>query len=156
METLLSTFKAIIVVITSSILAYLTPVKDIMLCIMISFTANFLTGYIAGIVTQCEMFSLKKAKVAIYEAVVYLLLIAIIFTLGEKMGDKEWALKCLSIITYAWIYFYLVNILKNLKRLFPLSRGLAFVYYVVSLEFVKRFPYLKDFIDSEKNKENGQ
>ena len=150
METFLSTLKGVIIGIVSAILAYLTPIYDIILCIGISFAGNFFWGYVAGMVVQKEPFCLKKAKVAIYEALVYASLLACIFTIGEKMDNKDLALRSLSIITWAWIYFYLVNIFKNLARLFPISRGLAFVYFIISLEFIKHFPYLKAFLEKEE------
>jgi hypothetical protein len=142
--------KGLIIGAISSIMAYLTPVHDLLVCIGLAFAGNFLWGYIAGLVVQSDSFCLKKAKVAIYEVVIYCALIAFIYTIGEKMNNKDLALKSLAIITWAWIYFYLVNIFKNLKRLFPTSRGLAFVYFVISLEFNKQFPYLKEFVESEK------
>jgi len=154
-ETWLSLLKSIIVALISSVLAYLTPVYDIVICIGFAFAGNFFWGYIAGIVAQKDSFCLKKAKVSIYEVLVYVSIVACLFTIGEKMNDKNLALHSLIMITWIWIYFYLVNIFKNLTRIFPNSRGLAFIYFIISLEFIKRFPYLKEFTENEKNKQNG-
>lgn len=153
-ENYFNAIKGVLIGIISAILAYLAPVYYLLLCIGLSFAGNFFWGYLAGIITQHESFCLKKAKVAMYEILVYAMLIAVIFFIGEKMGNKELVLKCLSIVTWAWIYFYLVNIFKNLRRLFPKSRGLFFIYFIISLEFIKQFPYMKEFLEAEKKEQS--
>jgi len=154
MHDIIVIIKTAVVAFISSVFAYLAPVHEMILCIIIAFAGNFICGFFAGLIAQNESFNFKKAKVAIFEAVVYVVLIAGFFTIAEKMDDKEYVLKGLSIITWAWIYFYSVNIAKNLTRLFPHSSGFSFLYYALSMEFIKRFPVLKDFINKNQQK-NG-
>jgi hypothetical protein len=149
-EHYLNISRGIIIGVISSVLAYITPIYDLLICIGMSFAGNFLWGYVAGIVVQKESFNLKKAKVAIYEVLLYVSIVACIFIIGEKMKNQEFVLKCLSLITWVLIYFYIVNIFRNLKRLFPKSRGIFFIYFVISIEFIKHFPYMKEFLEDER------
>lgn len=72
-----------------------------------------------------------------------------IFFVGEKIGNPSGAMQCITGIVYALIYFYSVNILRNIKGIFPHSRLIAFLYMVVSVEFVKKIPYLTMFTEKE-------
>ena len=42
-------------------------------------------------------------------------------------------------------YFYAVNILRNTHRLFPKTRWVKFLYYVLSFEIIAKIPALKGF-----------
>ena len=53
---------------------------------------------------------------------------------------------------YALIYFYGVNILKNLNRIFPKNRYIDFLYYVLSFEMIKKIPYLENYKQKQKDK----
>ena len=61
---------------------------------------------------------------------------------------------------YAVIYFYSVNVFRNLAKLFPDSRTLKFLYYVLSFEVLRKLPFLKRFEEQEEKdgaegRENG-
>mgnify|MGYP003610716465 CR=1 FL=1 len=75
-------------------------------------------------------------------------------SIGDKMKDGGWVFEVLSAITWGMIYFYVANWTKNLKRLFPSSRGISFIHYILGLEILKNLPLLKNFVD--KNPENEQ
>jgi hypothetical protein len=143
--------KAFLISLVSSVLAYLNPVGNMLICIISMFSANFIIGLLAGLIANDESFDHKKAFRAISEAVTYILLVAGTFTVSEKMGSKDGAISALSLITWAWIYLYLVNIVKNLKILLPSSDGIGFLYYVISMEFVKKIPLLRAYLNSKKN-----
>ena len=96
-----------------------------------------------------EDFSLKKACICFLEATVLFVLMSSIFFVGEKIGNPSGAMQCITGIVYALIYFYSVNILRNIKGIFPNSRLIAFLYMVVSVEFVKKIPYLTMFTEKE-------
>lgn len=71
------------------------------------------------------------------------------------MKNLDGALQCITGIVYSVCYFYGVNTLRNMRKLFPQSRVLNFLYYILSFEVVKKIPYLQKFIDNEeKIKEN--
>jgi len=134
----------------TAVLLYFLPIKEQTICISIAFVLNFAFGIIAGIAIQHESVQFKKAFLAFSEVAVYLVILTCMFTFGERMKGDAWIFHGLSILTWAWIYFYMSNLSKNLKRLFPGSRGISFLFYVLNLEFIKRIPYLKKFEENEK------
>ena len=82
----------------------------------------------------------------------YVIVLAV-FVIGEKMKNLDGALQCITGIVYAVCYFYGVNTLRNLRKMFPQSKPLNFMYWVLSFEIVKRIPYLQQFNENEKKKE---
>lgn len=83
------------------------------------------------------------------EACVFFVIMASVFYVGDHIENKSGALQCITAITYTLIYFYSVNIFKNLKQLFPKSRAIAFIYFVISIEFVSKIPHLEKFLKQE-------
>jgi len=133
-----------------TMLLYFMPLEGLVISISIAFIINFAAGIIAGIVVQREHVDIKKALYAFIEVAVYLVILTCFFTIGDKMKGDIAAFKALSMLTWAWIYFYAANFSKNMKRLFPHSRGFSFTFYVLNLEFIKSIPYLKNFEEHEK------
>ena len=91
----------------------------------------------------------KKAFRCIIEAMVFFLLIAAIYFIGDHKGNPDGALQCVSFITYSIFYFYGVNILRNLKLMATSGTAfykvVSFLYYVVSVEFIKHIPFLTNY-----------
>ena len=133
----------------AAIAAYFNPIQDILSAVFYILVINFIVGLFSGLLVNKEPFSFKKAFYCFIEALVFLSLIAVIFFIGDKINNRSGALQCISGITYALIYFYSVNVFKNLKRLFPKNKLIAFIYYVISIEFVDKVPYLKEFLKIE-------
>lgn len=133
----------------AAIAAYFHPIQDIIMAILVVLAVNFILGLLSGILVNKEGFNFKKAFMCIVEGLVYFALISFIFFVGDKIQNRDGALQCISAITYALLYFYGVNIFKNLHRLLPANRLIAFLYYVVSFAFVDKIPYLKEFLKIE-------
>lgn len=147
--------KAVIVGIFSALAAYLSPISSVLFSILYVFFLNFLFGYLSGLV-KGESFALRKAFTAVKEACIFFLIVASVYIIGERMGDDNAALQAITTITYAITYFYAVNIFKNLNKLFPKSRGISFLYYVLSMEFIKKIPFMESFVKQEKGKEGKE
>ena len=122
----------------------IAPIHDILTACMIIFAANFFTGLFAGVLVQHEGFIFRKAFKCISEAAVISGLMAMILLVG--------AMSAISLAVYALIYFYGVNILKNLNRIFPKNRYIDFLYYVLSFEMIKKIPYLENYKQKQKDK----
>lgn len=135
----------------TSVLLYFMPLQGLVIAISIAFTANFIFGILTGLLVQKETVSFKKAFIAFCEVAVYMVILTQFYTIGDKMKSPDTVFKMVSMLTWAWITFYSANLSKNLKRLFPHSRGFNFLFYVLNLEFIKRIPYLKKFEEYEKN-----
>lgn len=80
---------------------------------------------------------------------VFFLLVAAIYFIGDHKGNPDGALQCVSFITYSIFYFYGVNILRNLKLMATSGTAfykvVSFLYYVVSVEFIKHIPFLTNY-----------
>ncbi len=149
METI-NLLKSTGVTIVSVLLSYLAPLTDVVFVIFYVFLINFVAGLVEGTVIEREKFSVRKFFMCLVETLVYFIIVISVYTVGEKMGNVSGAMQCISGVTYAIIYFYTVNIIRNLKMIFPDSMVLKFLYYLLSFEVVKKIPYMQQFINNEK------
>lgn len=149
---MLDKVKAFLVAIVAEIWAYLHPLGDEIFILAMIFIINFFAGLIVDIVVNNGTFQFKKAWRCIVEVTVFFLMVVVIYTYGEKKGWNDGALQCVSFLTYVITYFYSLNILKNMKLLFKTHtiawKVFSFLYYVMSVEFIKKIPYLADFVNS--------
>lgn len=145
---MLDTIRNLIVTITSVVVGYFAPLKDIVFVIFFIFLLNCIFGLVAGVGVQGEKFSLKKFFRCIMETFVFYVIVLSIYLVGEKMGNPDGAIQCISGVTYAIIYFYTVNILRNAHKLLPKSKVIKFLYYVLSFEVIKKIPYLQQYMDN--------
>jgi len=152
METI-NLLKNTIVTICSLLFAYFAPISNVVFVIFYVFLINFLAGLISGIVRQDESFNLKKFFYCVLETMVYYIIVMSVYTVGEQMGNVDGAMQCISGVTYAIIYFYAVNVMRNLQILFPENMTIKFLYYIVSFEVVKKIPFLQNFLKREDKKE---
>lgn len=148
--------KTIIVVSLSSLMAYLSPINGILFAVTFAFVLNFLIGYLTGMRVNKESFELKKAFSSIKEACVFFVVVASVYTIGEHLDNSNEALTSISIVTYVVLYFYSVNVFKNLRRMFPHVQWIAFCYWLISFEFMKKVPFLESFLNQRKEAEDGK
>lgn len=151
-EDMITGLKNLMVTFFSITLAYFAPMSDMVFVIFFIFALNCLAGMVSGIVTRHERFSIKKFFHCLLETFVFYVIVLSVFVIGEKMNNLDGALQCIAGIVYAICYFYGVNTLRNLRKLFPGSRVLNFMYYVLSFEVVKKIPYMQQFKEREEQK----
>ena len=146
--------KNLIAALFTGLAAYLSPLSGELSSLLAVFIINFAVGLLAGLIVNKESWNFKKAFRCILEATAFLLLVCAIYYIGEHKGNPEGALQCISFVTYSIYWFYGVNILRNLKELLPEGstgyKVVAFLYYVVSIEFVKNIPYLTAYLSNGK------
>lgn len=147
--TMIDYMKNLFVGLLTGLAAYLNPISGDIKSLVVLFFFNFLFGLAAGLLANNESFSLKKAFRCIIEAMVFFLLVAAIYFIGDHKGNPDGALQCVSFITYSIFYFYGVNILRNLKLMATSGTAfykvVSFLYYVVSVEFIKHIPFLTNY-----------
>jgi len=149
------TLRNLFVTITSVLVGYFAPLKDVVFVIFFIFLLNCIFGLLAGVGVQGEKFSLKKFFRCILETLVFYVIVLSIYLVGEKMGNSSGAIQCISGVVYAIIYFYAVNILRNANKLLPKSKGIKFLYYVLSFEVIKKIPYLQQYQAKEQEVETA-
>lgn len=134
----------------SVMFAYFAPIQNMVFVIFFVFAINCMAGMIAGIVAKHERFNLKKFFHCMLETFVFYVIVLSVFTIGEKMRNLDGAIQCITGVVYAILYFYGVNTLRNLNILFPESKVIRFLFYVLSFEVVKKIPYMQQFVNKEK------
>lgn len=146
---LVTNLKNLLVTLFSVTLAYFAPIGDMVFVIFFIFLINMVAGLVSGIVIDNEGFNIRKFFHCIMETCVFYLIVGSVYLIGEKLHNVNGALQCITGVVYAILYFYGTNILRNLQKIFPDNRVLSFIYYVVSLEVVKKIPYLQQFQQKE-------
>lgn len=150
--------KNIIVGITIAVLAFLKPIECDLFSLLLIFFLNFLFGYLSGMIANNEDFNLKKALRCIGEAAVFFILCCSIYCIGRLKGEMQGATQCVSFVTYIIIYFYALNVLKNLKKLFKKATApwmiVAFLYYVLRAKFIEKIPYLSEYLNLQNSVES--
>lgn len=145
--------KNLFVGLIMGIAAYLNPISGEIKSLVAVFAVNFLFGLLAALLINKESFSFKKAFRCIVEASVFFVLVCSIYWIGEHKGNPAGALQCVSFITYSVFYFYGVNVLRNIRLLLPDNsvgyKVFAFLYYFVSVEFIKNIPCLNSYLKGE-------
>jgi hypothetical protein len=147
--------KVLLVGTLTTLAAYLSPISSVIFSVLYVFIFNFACGYLAGMANG-EKFAWKKTFSTVKEVAVYYMILVSIFIVGERMGNNEAALQAVTTITYAFIYFYSVNIFRNLVIIFKGNRGINFIYFVISFEVIKKIPFMDSFIKSENASKEGQ
>ena len=141
--------KNLLIGLATSVAAYLNPISGDIKSLIALFAVNFLFGLLAGLLVHNESFSFKKAFRCILEAMAFFVMVCAIYYIGEHKGNPEGSLQCVSFVTYSVFYFYGVNILRNWKQLCTKGSAtykcVSFIYYVVSVEFIKNVPFLNDY-----------
>jgi len=148
--------KNIIATIVLAILAYLEPIEGELKTLLLVFFLNFFFGYLSDMVNGAD-FSLKKALVCIGHAAVFFVLCASVYVIGKAKGQMAGAVQCVSFITYLVMYFYSLNILRNLKKTFkektPPYHVVSALYFLLRFKFVEKIPFLSEYLNKEKEKE---
>ncbi len=151
----LDALKAMVVAICIDMLAYFRPLGDEIFILAMVFFVNFLCGLMNDIIVRHDTFHFRKAWSCIVQLTTFFAMVFFIYTYGEKKGWNVGAIQCVSFLTYVITWFYTQNSLKNLKELFkqntPPRRVCEFLYYILSVEFIKHIPFLTKYLDIEES-----
>ena len=131
----------------SVITSLVSPIKDVLIVLAMSFMFNIITGIVTDIHVNHQEFNIKKAFDAIvqltfYAALVYYIHNSLVTLNYHDMGDK----------TTVWVtiivgYYYLTNIIRNSIQLFPKNYALKLIYLILT---TKIFLYIKRFFSINK------
>ncbi len=146
-------FRQLIATFFAGILAYLSPLTGDFISLICVFGLNFCAGLFTDLLINGTSFKFRKAFHCIKEATIFMILVCAIYFIGDHKGSPQGALQCISLITYSLLYFYSVNILKNMIQLCPVSsvgyKAVSFLYYIVSIEFAKHIPGLTNYLNKD-------
>lgn len=148
----LDLIKTGIVTFLSSIVAYLQPVHNAMVLLLIFAGLDIMFGILAGIIAKDERFRFKKFILSAAYLLIYLGIVVMVYAVGRYQNDIEESLYVVKIITYVFTYFYSSNIMKNLHDLMPDNQVIKFLDYFIGLQFTKNIAVLNDFLKKERAK----
>ena len=132
-----------------AVLAFFAPIANLIFAVFIIFLLNCIAGIVADVVTDRKGFELKKFFHCLFETMVFYVIIMAVYFIGDHLLNIAGAIQCSTVIVYAILYFYGTNILRNCIKLFPDSKTLKFLYFVLSFEIVKKLPYMERFKEKE-------
>lgn len=142
-------FKGALVGLLSAVMAFLAPLAADLYVMLILFAANALFGIVADIVDG-RKWDKQKIRVAFIEALLFFLFVLIIYGIGSLKGNMDGAMQCVSFISYSLIYYYGTNIARNMMNILPDGsvghQCFKFIYYVLSVEFIKNIPFLSAYL----------
>ena len=143
--------KEIAVGIILAVLAFLKPIEAELWTLFLIFFLNFCFGYLSGMIANNEEWDNKKAMRCVGEATIFFILSVAIYIYGVLKHQEQGALQCISFITYVITYFYGLNILKNLKKIFKEGTTpwyvVSFLYYILRFKFIEKIPFLSEFLN---------
>ena len=145
----ISEIKYVLCTLISGVMAFLMPIRDFMNAMVILFTLNYVFGVTADFVNG-HHWSFRKSMVFFYHCLTFFGLAVFVFIIGRFMHNEDGALQTVSLLCYTALWFYSVNILRNLREVLiegtTMYRVVSFIYWVVSLKMVEKIPFLSEYI----------
>lgn len=149
MENLFTPLKSVLVTAFCAVMAFFAPIANLIFAVFIIFLMNCIAGIIADVVTERKPFELKKFFHCLFETMVFYVIIMAVYVIGDQLLNLTGAIQCSTVIVYAILYFYGTNMIRNCIKLFPHSKTLKFLYFVLSFEIIKKLPYMERFKEKE-------
>lgn len=140
---LIGFFKPFILLIITALISAVSPIGDVLVALFFAFLFNIFTGIVTDVHVNKKDFCIKKAFDAITQLLLYATLIVFVHFITTRLKDFSIGETGVKWITYIVVYYYLTNILRNAKKVFPKSSAILFMYDVMSTQV---FTKLKEFI----------
>lgn len=138
MEDVFVRAKELGYIIIAGIGSALLPVQDILVLLSLGFVFNIITGIVTDIHVNKAHFDIKKAFNAITQLTFWATLVVFLDYGSRRMGEPQMGVTAVKWITMIVIYFYLTNIFKNARQVYPNSQAINFVYELLSTEIFAR------------------
>lgn len=154
-----TSIKATIWLLVSTILNFFMPIQDFINAMLALFALNFIFGLLADIKNK-KGWNKDKAGMFFIYCLIFFGITAFVLFIGKSMQQPQETTIAIKYLCWAAIYFFGTNILRNWKEITvegsAFHRLVGFMYYVLSMQFVEKLPFLKAFLTDEKtNEENG-
>lgn len=150
--------KGFLIAAASAVLSFFMPIGDFIVAMIMLFMVNFMFGLLADIVNG-KGWDKRKANNFFLYCLVFFVVAVSIFIIGHLLHAHDEAVQGVKYLCVVSVWFFGVNISRNWMQITrkgsTFHRIAYFMYYVLSMEFVTRIPFLKQFIE-EKEQENEQ
>lgn len=146
--------RILFVGVLSAVCSFFAPITDYVFALIIVFLFDFFAGLISSILVDNEKFKFSKFRKCLIDIMVYFIIITSIYAVGKFTHKSDGAIQCASGVMFVIIYYYAVNIFRNLSLLMPNNNSINFIYYVLSFEIIREYPIFKRFNDRKDKKED--
>lgn len=150
--------RHLVINIITAVMAFLSPIKDFMMALILLFGMNFICGVLADILAGKD-WSFRKAFTFIKHCFLLFGLAAFIYACGNYMHNQSGAIQCVSYISYLAIWIYSINIVRNMKLMCmegtSMYKLLDIIYYIISVKIITKIPYLQEYVEQKKGGGNG-
>lgn len=141
LDTLIATdwgerLRALLQTIVLLVASYLSPLSNAFAVLIFMAVADVFGGVAGNVWTGREEFKFRKAFAAVYKIIAYCLLVILVHFAVSSFNAVPLALTLVKFLTWTISYWYLSNILGNMCKAFPSSKGFLFLYILVSLKIL--------------------
>lgn len=145
MDLLIEKIKELYWLVATALLSVFTPVKNIIVLLLLAFIFNIMTGIIADVHVNKAKFNIKKAFNAITQLSFYAVCVVFLDYGSKLLEEPSIGVTAVKWLTYIVVYFYLANIFKNAKLIYPTSNAIKFIYELLSTEIFDRIKLMVGF-----------
>lgn len=154
MDIFIEKIKELFWLVISALSSVLMPVKETLILLFITFVFNIITGIITDVHVNKAKFNLKKAFDAISQLTFYATCVVFLNYGASLINEQQIGVIAVKWLTYIVVYFYLTNIFKNAKQLYPKNQAISFIYELLSTELFDRLKNMVGFKKTSINEED--
>lgn len=153
MEIFVERIKELFWLIIGAMSSVLMPVRETLILLFVSFVFNIITGIITDVHVNKAKFNLKKAFNAVSQLTFYATCVVFLNYGTTLINEENIGIVAVKWLTYIVVYFYLTNIFKNARQLYPGNQAINFIYELLSTELFDRLKSMVGYKkgDNEKN-----
>ncbi len=138
--------KTYIIMVVGSLFTLLAPIQNFMYAMLILFSINFCFGVAAAVANREEL-SFKKALKFFGHCGVFFGTTCALFIIGALMDEMDQSIAVVKILCWAAIWAFGANIARNWLQILtpgsPWYKMVDLIYYILSVQFVEKFPIVK-------------
>lgn len=142
--------KGFLIAAWAAVISFFLPIGDFIVAMILLFVTNSVFGLLADIV-HGKGWNRRKAVHFFLYCLVFFAIALCIFTIGHLLHARDEAVQGVKYLCVVSVWFFGVNIMRNWMQITPegstFHRLAHFIYYLLSMEFVERIPYLRQFMD---------
>lgn len=131
-ERLRTLIQAVLLLVAS----FLQPLSNAFTVLIVMAVADVFGGMAGNVWTGREEFKFRKAFQAIYKIIAYCVMVLLVHFCISSLDAGSLAGTLVKFLTWTISYWYLSNILGNMCKAFPRSKGFLFLYLALSLKIL--------------------
>lgn len=156
---MITELKTLIVLAVSSLISLFSPIKDVMVAMLILFCVNGAFGLFADIFTG-KGWNTKKALSFLLQIFIFFGSISSVFAVGKFLHEEDETLAYVKVICIITTWVFSVNIFRNCRTCTPEGSSMHqlfdILYYISSVQVVERIPFVKEYLMSKKGEKKDE